>query len=230
MSDEEVTQSDMVSIDRRALLRFFDEVPDDSCGHATAVVAIAGEELGLALLLDYFLKTGTPAKKLEGPCSQGRKRGHRLDAWVERGSTLYQVEVKSWSAHSFGGTPLRADISPEELANFRMDRWNEVWVKGTLADASATKVLERMHSPRRGANVEPLIVFWVAMNPTGEPDPFFSEPIEGGRFPRINVFSISGYLRTLTEDTLVLKLPNTRARLRWLSEMFDIDEVPGGSL
>jgi len=183
MSDEEVTQSNMVSINRRALLRFFDEVPEDSCGHATAVVAIAGEELGLALLLDYFSKTATPAKKLEGSCSQGRKRGHRLDAWVERGSTLYQVEVKNWSAHSIGGTPLRADASPQELSNFRMARWNEVWVNGTLDDASATKVLERMRSPRRGANVEPLIVFWVAMLKEGKPYPFFTQTIEGGLFP-----------------------------------------------
>jgi len=41
---------------------------------------------------------------------------------------------------------------------------------------------------------------------------------------------MSGYLRTLTEDTLVLKLPNTRARLQWLSEMFEIDDSAGGPL
>ncbi len=220
MPEGHAARGDMMTVNISALLRFFDEVPDDSRRHATSIVSVVGEELGLALLVDYLSKTDAGARLLKEPCKTGKKRGSRLDGWVETTSTLYQVEVKSWSAHSFGGTPLRIDASPEELPAFRVARWNENWRNGTFADPPAAKVLERMPPPHPHSNIEPLIVFWVAMNPDGKADPFFRVALEGERFPVLNVFSVSGYLRQIPEDTLELSLPNTRTRMRWLSEMF----------
>ena len=43
-----------VRIDVDLLLRFFDEAPSESRYHATALVALAGEDLGAGLLAHYF--------------------------------------------------------------------------------------------------------------------------------------------------------------------------------
>ena len=93
-------------VDITELLRFYDELPE-ARRHASAVKGIAGEELSIALLLHYFAREGIKAEKVDGVPSTGRARGPRLDAWIHvwgslRG-TLYQVEVKSWSAHSLQG-------------------------------------------------------------------------------------------------------------------------------
>lgn len=83
-------ESGLVSVDRVELLRFFDDPRSDEQGmHATAVNAVAGEELGLALLMQYFADSGIKATVLDGPCSTGKMRGHRLDAWVHTPDVLY---------------------------------------------------------------------------------------------------------------------------------------------
>lgn len=218
--DDAAAQTDLMIVDRNALLRFFDECAEGSQDNATSIVAIAGEELGLALLCDHFRKSGLEPRLLPEKCSTGKKRGSRLDGWVQTTDVLYQVEVKNWSAHSFGGTPLKPGLSADELSAFRKARWEEVWHDQQLVDAPAAKVLERMPPPMRNMTVEPLIVFWVAMHPDGLQDAFFRQPLQDAQFPVLNVFSMSNYLRRLPEDTLELPLPKTRERLRWLSDMF----------
>jgi len=211
---------EVVEIDRRELLAFFDQAPDSTRGHATSIVAVAGEELGLALLVDYFNRTRVAARILPGSCTQGAPRGHRLDGWVEAGDTLYQVEVKNWSAHSIGGTALPATLSEGEMAAFRRKRWNEVWRNGNLVDAPAQKVLERMRPPVEHSNVRPLIVFWVPMHPEGRADALFTVSTTSAHFPELTVFSMSNYLRGLSEDRVSLNLPHTAARLAWLARLF----------
>ncbi len=58
-------------IDRLALVKFFDDDPEAS-RHANAIKAVAGEELGLALLLRYLEKAGrNPVKRSDAGPPQG---------------------------------------------------------------------------------------------------------------------------------------------------------------
>jgi len=212
-----------VSVNRTELLAFYDDpLPDEQGMNATAVNAVAGEEFGLVLLLRYFADSGIDATRLDGPCTTGRMRGHRLDAWVRTPEILYQVEVKNWSAHSFGGTHFPLDATETAGREHRKAIWNEYWDRdrSTFVDKPAAKVLTRMKPPCRDDRIEPLIAFWVSLHPEGDAEPFFSFPLRNGSFDHVNVFSMSTYLRSLTLDELELPLPKTHARLTVLDRIF----------
>jgi hypothetical protein len=216
-----------LQVDRLQLLSFYDSPsPDEKGMTATAVNAVAGEELGLALLMRFFAETRVDAIVLPGPCSTGKMCGHRLDAWVRTPEVLYQVEVKNWSAHSFGGSEFRLDATSEEASDHRKRLWNEYWDEGgsTFKDPPAAKVLEKMRPPRSNEHVEPLIVFWVSLHPEGTAEPFFSVPLENKAFDRVHIFSMSTYLRGVTSDTLELSLPQTKRRLAVLDRIFSAGE------
>ena len=161
-----------IEIDIEALLHFFDESPPESQGHATGIVAIAGEDLGAGLLTHYLEAQGASAEVLPGPCSQRTKRGKRLDRWVcvtQDGSTVYyQVEIKNWSAHAIGGKVLKLDASAEEVAKHKRERWEKEWDGKTFRQATIAKVLLPMKLPVPGCTPEPLACFWDAMHPDGE--------------------------------------------------------------
>ena len=82
------------------LLLFFDEKPTESRGHATSVVAVAGEDLGAALFTYYLRQQGAAVEILPEPCTQRTPKGSRLDKWIRRTQgneiTYYQVEIKNW--------------------------------------------------------------------------------------------------------------------------------------
>ncbi len=216
-----VNRSDTVEVQPRKLLEFFDEAPPLSRKHATAVVSVGGEELGIALILHYLERRGIHASVIGDRCTPGTKTGVRLDAWIEApgpsAATLYQVEVKNWSAHAIGGQILPVDAPPRMIAAYAQDRWKQVWDGHHFADPSVAKVLHPMKSPRGGGQVEPLICFWWALHPT---DPLFSVDLQGETFPRVWVFSMSLYLRQCTENAILLRMPKTCRRLQWLSELF----------
>src|SRR5262249_30661222 len=139
---------------RLALLEFYDTKPDDSIGHATAINAISGEDLG-AGLLKHYLETCTKSDVtlLDEKVTLGTPSGPRLDRWVlvkwadratlvqvegpgegdglsvlgADGTTLFQVEIKNWSAHGFGGEPLPLNASPAEVAVYKKKEWGRVW-------------------------------------------------------------------------------------------------------
>ncbi|HAL29281.1 MAG TPA: hypothetical protein DCP20_01005 [Coriobacteriia bacterium] len=216
-----MNDDDMVSVDRAALLAFYDDPRDDERGmNATAVNAVAGEELGIALLMKYLLDTGVEATLLPGPCTTGKRRGARLDAWIVTPEVLYQGEVKNWSAHSFGGTRFPLDAVESVGHAHRKKIWDEYWDGSTFRDEPAAKVLQRMKPPIPHHCIEPLIAFWVSLHPRGEAIPFFEQPLKDMRFDRVHVFSMSTYLRGLSSDTLDLPLPKTRERLAVLDRIF----------
>ena len=214
-----MNEENVIAVGRQGLLNFFDEVPDASRKHATSIVSVAGEELGVALLVHYLATQGTQARVI-GDCNQGTKSGVRLDAWVEAGSVLYQVEVKNWSAHAIGGRVLPIDASPGEAARYRVEMWKNQWDGEGFTLESVSKVLVPMKPPVQHQNIEPLIAFWTALHPNGDPEPFFRVSVKGAAFPAVNVFSMSNYLRQCTGDRLLLHMPATCRRLRWLSTLF----------
>jgi hypothetical protein len=171
-------------------------------------------------------------------------RGQRLDRWVLWDSattrTLLQVEIKNWSAHSSGGRRLRLNASEIEKREFRQNAGNGSGIQkgGRFKDDEVQKVLSAMPVPGYsfdGAShkkiepapevIEPAVVFWFCIHPTGEPVAFF--PFElpatpGCPFRRIWCFSMSEYLRKIVEggeDRVRLPLLETGPRMLWLDRL-----------
>lgn len=213
-------------INRLALLEFYDTKPEASFGHASAINGVSGEDLGSGLLRHYLENvTGAHVTiRHDERCNTGKRCGPRLDRWIlvkcADGETLYQVEIKNWSAHSFGGNKLDIDASPETVINYKKRAWKKAWDDGKndLRAESTRKVLLPMKSPRE--EVKPLLCMWEAMHENGDAEPFFSVATSNPVFPRLYVFSMSAYLRTLTDPYLDIEMPQTIQRLAWLNRLF----------
>ena len=217
----------MIKVSPSELLTFFDEAPSESRGHATAIVAVAGEELGVALLLEYLRSIGRKATALPGPCTPGTTKGARLDRWVEVSAQpplFYQVEVKNWSAHAFRGRQLKIDADNDVLVAYARLEWDSVWNGATFTHTAMSKVLSPMKPPRPGVQVEPVICFWKPCNLA----PFFTVPLGVEHaFREVHVFSMSAYLRTCGRKELLLDMPDTERRLTWLRKLFQPGGDPG---
>ncbi|MGA9115805.1 MAG: hypothetical protein WB626_03425 [Bacteroidota bacterium] len=216
----------MLNLDVRETLRFLDEKPAGSRCHATAVTQVCGEDLGLALLRRYLSRDGAVVERLIGPCTQGTKKGRRLDGWIhlrhDATEVLYQVEVKSWSAHALGGTPLPIDAPKERQSEYRIARWKGEWNGFTFIKENVRKVLTPMRPPEgcEGLPIKPLVCYWWPIHPDGLADPFFMMPLTSEQFSEVSFFSMSNYLRGCGEAVITLDLPNTAARMGWLASMF----------
>jgi hypothetical protein len=172
------------------VLRFFDEAPKTSMGHATAIVSVIGEDLGVSLfqkcLLEkdgirtkIIMKNGVPLQP-----TNGTGRGDRLDRWLQEevlrnGKTmLYQIEIKNWSAHAIGGKKLSLDAELKVLENHRRDAWSNCWdaKENCFPDKRIAKVLTKMKVPdgiEGTVDVKPVICFWDAVHPEGKAEPLF---------------------------------------------------------
>ena len=71
-------------IDRRELIVFFDERGEARSQHAKAIKEVAGEELGLHLLIDFFRRQDKEANVLEERCislgEADKESGQKLSA------------------------------------------------------------------------------------------------------------------------------------------------------
>jgi hypothetical protein len=217
--------TDAVNVHVRELLAFFDEKAKGSSRHASAIVGVAGEDLGAALLVEYFRSQSVFAEILPDRCTQGTTKGYRLDRWVlsheASGDLLYQVEIKNWSAHAIGGRTLAVTASPTTVREYKVERWSKEWNGKTFRKAPVLKALTPMRSPLPAVRVEPLVCFWTALHPEGEKSPFFSVPLNGhAHFHRVSVFSMSSYLRTLEVPSITLRMPDVAVRRDWLTRLF----------
>jgi hypothetical protein len=219
----------MVSIDIIELLKFYDEKIQTSMHHATAINAVAGEDLGAGLIIHYLKHENFSAKILPEPCTQRTKSGVRLDRWIlaiRNGEEVYyQTEIKNWSAHAIGGKILKINATQDEVADYKVKRWNSSWDGKMLTAPAARKVLTPMKPIVDNSKVEPLICFWVSMHPKGKPEPFFPVPIKDENFSRLWVFSMSAYLRNLLnsgDKKISLEMPDTESRIEWLETLFRI--------
>jgi len=135
---------------------------------------------------------------------------------------LYQVEIKNWSAHAIGGRPLALDATPEQVAAFKVERFHRYYdaERGTITNPALVKVLEPMKTSDV-TPVAPLACMWYAMHPTGGADPFFSVPLKNHEpFEEAWFFSMSAYLRSLTEEYIELPMTDTLQRMRTMRSLF----------
>ena len=120
-----LSSASIVRVDVQQVLRFFDEKPPCSRGHATAIVSLLGEDLAAASLRHCLLANGANSVNVRiETVGTGNRSGPRLDRWIEADlkcgrRILFQTEVKSWSAHAIGGKTLAINASAEETRDYR---------------------------------------------------------------------------------------------------------------
>ena len=227
-----------LTVDRLALLEFLDVKSDYSRGHATGVVSVVGEDLNAACFQRYAESKGAKVEVLPNPVTTGRKRGPRLDRWIKAdwpdgSKILYQTEIKNWSAHAIGGKDLPVDATPLAVAEYKQKCWARHWnsKSGTLRGNLGAKVLVPMKRPDGLAarTVCPLLIFWEALGYKKAGHHLFSVKARRPQYPQFDkfteptelwVFSVSSYLRSLTDDKIDLPMPNAARRMRALTGMF----------
>lgn len=204
-------------LDLQALINFFDVVDKDSIKQASAVNAVLGEDLGVELLVRYLVSTKKyqSVVPLDQPVGTGKQKGPRLDKWVvcTKKSSLgiiYQVEIKNWSGHSIGGKRIPANADENYLRSHRKTRWHDLFDVNQqhLKHSNANKVLVKMLAPTGyEAYVQrPLICFQDAIHPHGKKDAFFSQPVRSADFDKLDVFSMSNYVRLLMTQSKTNKI------------------------
>ena len=177
MTTEFSPSSPLVKVNVPDLLRFFDEKPDCAVGHATAVVGVAGEDLNAACFCHYLKSRGHRGEVLLDDSGKplvvgpGTRKGSRLDRWIkvhwkEGTETLFQTEIKNWSAHSLSGETLQlyaSDEFNEEVRAYKQSRWEKRWDRDEqrLRSSQTSKVLSPMRPPNgaEGKDIQPLIIF-----------------------------------------------------------------------
>ena len=231
--------SDTLTINVEEVLRFFDEKPKWSRGHATGVVGVVGEDLNAACFRHYAESQGAKVCVKECSVTPGTSKGPRLDRWIvvdwldNRGRIVYQTEIKNWSAHAIGGRVLCVGATPEQVANYKQVGWDREWdsQNRVLKRDMVAKVLVQMKRPDgvRVKEVRPLLIFWEAIGPRDRADehlfsvasPTCCPPVASlEAWPELWVFSVSSYLRSILAYNIAklsLPMPNTAARLRILA-------------
>ena len=230
--------SGLVTVNVRDLLSFFDEKPDWSERHATAVVGVVGEDLNAACFCHYLESKGHHGEVLldesgkPAPVRTGAREGPWLDRWIkvhwkEGARTLFQTEIKNWSAHSLSGERLRLCASDEKVMDYKQRRWENRWngEERRLKARQTAKVLSPMRPPKsaEGKDIQPLLIFWEALGPREKANEhFFNVDVADNprKFAKLWVFSVSSYLRTVQKDTLELELPDASHRLAVLRHLF----------
>jgi len=223
-----------MKVNIKKVISFFDERPQDAEHHASGLVGIAGEDLGTGVFKHYIENVKKAnVNVLTYSVTTGHKKGPRLDRWIdvlwvgEKG-TIFQTEIKNWSAHSYGGTQLFLNASKEEVKIYKIKKWNELWdsKKNSPNTEKVSKVLVPMRIPSevdRSHTLEPLVIYWTPIHPEGKEEHFFCHKVSSERFSRIWFFSVSSYLRSLDEDTIELDMPSFTKRVSWISKLFKIN-------
>jgi len=219
----------MIQVDISPILEFYDEKIQSSLHHATAINAIAGEDIGAGLFLHYLKQKNIAAEVLPNICTQGTTSGVRLDRWIlatKNGKKIYyQTEIKNWSAHAFGGKRLKINATQKEISNHKIERWNYFWDGKTFREPKARKVLTPMKLLENNCKVEPLIIFWDSMHPNGKSEPLFSATLQNQHFSQVWVFSMSAHLRNVLSSGMKkinLEMTDTESRIEWLNKMFRV--------
>ena len=212
----------MMKFNRVKLINFY-ESPKSWDGkilgrgsHVTAITGLIGEDLVMALVRHYWKNIQKEESNITGyQCNQGARAGKRLDAWIEKGKFIYQVEVKNWSAHSLGGYDHSNECADHTLEEFAAKRWVHYFGKAGETPKLAPEIAKVAIDMNTTSKLErkKLICFWAhIVNAEGNP---YSE-VNG-----IEVFSASAYLRSLEDDSIELELPRAESRLKLLNNLLE---------
>ena len=164
---------------------------------------------------------------------------------------LYQTEIKNWSSTAIGGEALAVDASPQDVVDYKQRRWERHWDSehSTLKGPATAKVLVPMKRPKEYQRIsaKPLLIFWEALGPKEKADAhLFSIPVtynfpqnlprgwpanwvdnlertKRNPFDQLSVFSVSSYLRSLTQPQIQLQMPNAVRRLQALNSLFSLN-------
>ena len=241
MPDSAATE--LLNVDVVELLKFFDEKHGASKGDATGIVAVTGEDLNAACFQHYVESKKGQAAVLPDTVGTGRRRGPRLDRWIEvqwgdEQQFLYQTEIKNWSAAAIGGEKLAVKATAPEVADYKQRRWERHWdmERKTLKGNGTAKVLVPMKKPDRykSFDAKPLLILWEALGPKEKADDhLFSIPVTypstrpeswpaSTQFDRLWVFSVSSYLRGIKENEpkIHLPMPHAARRIQTLNRLF----------
>jgi hypothetical protein len=211
-------------------LNFYDFQVHDSIGHASAINAVLGEDLALALMRHYFLSLGYEFIALDDACTQGTNRGFRLDKWIllNRGKekTIFQTEIKNWSAHSYQGKRVPINADEAFMSFFRRKRWERQFNSTDLVPSQkeTIKVLTKMLIPQRitGFEQKTLLCFWEPIHSEGLSDSLFEVDVKSEAFKRMTVFSLSNYVMQLLKstETVEVEMTDADARIAWLEKLY----------
>ena len=201
-------------------VKFFDE-GQNSRGHASAIVGIIGEDLNVVAFKHHCESEGKIVEVFDGPVTQGVKRGKRLDRWIyvkeKNGTkTLYQCEIKNWSATAIGGRdlPISEDNKSKDIVGVSRYYWEhqkKEFSKNTKPN-NVTKVFLRMSYDRnedlkkfferekinfKDCEQKPLLIYWMPISNDGDCKHYFSEKISSldvkfkQDFKDVDIFSVS---------------------------------------
>ena len=214
----------------RELLNFFDCKVSDSIGHASAINGVIGEDLGVALLHQYFTDKKLNPIVLDEPCTQKTQKGKRLDKWVAvtdaDSKIIYQVEIKNWNAHSLNSEIVRNHSDEIYMSAYRLRRWKKQFnIELKIpSQPQCQKVLLPMQVPTAFKDYEhrALLCYWEALHVEGNSDAMFEVAVNSDHFKNLTVFSMSNYVSEALKksDVLEVELADAEARINWLNKLY----------
>jgi hypothetical protein len=221
-----------MKLSRTKLIQFYDEHTKDKGrgSDVSALTALWGEDLLLGILQHFWLRQQQATSEiLSYTCTTGKRSGPRLDGWLLKRDQasgreqLYQVEVKNWAAHSFGGKHLGLNATEQALSDFCQKQWAYFFAGETIPQEVA-KVLAPMKPPERHENKQslPLLCFWFYISETLAA-PFCTRRYADGQ--EVSVFSASAYLRSLSDEFIEIDMPRAERRLNLLRDMIAPDSA-----
>lgn len=215
----------------KELLDFFDNKKDDIRHDISSVIGVVGEDLGAALFKRYHEET-FGKKVIISPSSvvSGTMKGPRLDRWIyiehsKNKFMAYQTEIKNWSSYAIGARRVGTDLKviPGIGSMNLKDRIKQLEHKDRNGE---NKVFYPMKKPidfPDNASLEPLIIYWFVLSKDGKNlDPFFKVDMNIKGFKKLNVFSMSNYLRSIKSKHIVLNMPSAEKRIKLLEKYFPV--------
>ena len=216
----------------KELLDFFDVKKDDVRHDISSVISVVGEDLGAALFKRYYEETfGKKVTVSIYPVVSGKMKGPRLDRWIyvaesKNKFTAFQTEIKNWSAYAIGARKVGSD--PKTILKVGLQNWNDRMKRLQHRSKNGeSKVFFPMKKPTDfppRAKLEALIIYWSVLSKDGRNlIPYFtaSMPIKG--FKKLNVFSMSNYLRSIKKKEIILNMPSAEKRINLFKKYFPVN-------
>jgi hypothetical protein len=221
-----------MKLNTKELLDFFDNKKDDIRHDISSVIGVVGEDLGAALFKRYYEETfGKKVTISPSPVVSGTMKGPRLDRWIyieqsNNSFTAYQTEIKNWSAYAIGARKVGTDTKAIPAIGF-LNWQNRIKLLEHKDKNKENKVFYPMKKPidfPSKTNPESLMIYWFVLSKDGKSlNPFFQVNMHiKGKIRKLNVFSMSSYLRSIKKKEISLDMPSAEKRIKLLSKYFPI--------